>query len=42
MEFRDFKQNRPTAGTRILAFSPVYPKGDHAHPDERCSIAAGR
>lgn len=28
MDFRDFKQDRPAAGTRILAFSPVYPKGD--------------
>lgn len=28
MDFRDFKQNRPSVGTRILAFSAVYRKGD--------------
>lgn len=28
MTFRDFKKERPPAGTRILAFSPVYPDGD--------------
>lgn len=28
MNFRNFKTDRPAAGTRILAFSPAYPKGD--------------
>ncbi len=28
--FKDFKKERPAPGTRILAFSPCYPKG---HPD---------
>ena len=26
--FKDFKKEPPTPGTRILAFSPLYPKGD--------------
>ncbi len=28
MTFKDFKTNPPAPGTRILAYSPVYPKGD--------------
>lgn len=27
--FKDFKADRPEPGTRILAFSPVYKRGDH-------------
>lgn len=28
MNFKDFKTESPEVGARILAFSPVYPKGD--------------
>lgn len=28
MLFKDFKKERPAPGTRILAFSPCYPKGN--------------
>lgn len=28
MNFKDFKKNPPAPGTRILAYSPIYPKGD--------------
>ena len=26
--FKDFQRDPPAPGTRILAFAPVYPKGD--------------
>lgn len=26
--FRNFKTDRPQAGTRVLAFSPIYKRGD--------------